>query len=46
MKLLTLSILGCFSFLLIPYASAKIAFVSNRDGTRNLYVMDDDGSNV
>jgi len=46
MKLLTLSILGYFSFIFIPYVSAKIVFVSNRDGTRNLYVMEDDGRNV
>ncbi len=46
MKLLTLTILGSFFFMFIPHVSAKIVFTSNRDGTRNLYVMDDDGRNV
>jgi TolB protein len=30
----------------VPSASAKIVFESKRDGNYEIYVMDDDGSNI
>ena len=32
--------------LMVPLAEADIAFSSDRDGTKNIYVMNDDGSDV
>lgn len=39
-------IVYCLLFCLPSLAAAKIVFTSNRDGSSNIYVMDDDGSNV
>lgn len=37
----------CYLLLFVPsLATAKIVFLSNRGGGNNIYVMDDDGSNV
>ena len=36
----------CLLFCLPSFAAAKIVFNSGRDGNSNIYVMDDDGSNV
>ena len=36
----------CLLFCLPSVAAAKIVFTSKRDGSHNIYVMDDDGSNV
>ena len=36
----------CLLFCLPSLAAAKIVFISNRDAGNNIYVMDDDGSNV
>lgn len=44
-----MSKLLCFIFILqvlTPLASAKIVFVSERDGNREIYLMDDDGDNI
>ena len=37
----------CYLLLFVPsFATAKIVFISNRDGGSSIYVMDDDGTNV
>lgn len=36
----------CLLFCLPSFVTAKIVFNSNRDGGHNIYVMEDDGSNV
>ena len=41
-----LTLICCLLLLLPSLVSAKIVFVSKRDGITNLYVMEDDGSNV
>ncbi len=40
------ALICCLLLSLPSVASAKIVFVSSRDGVSNLYVMEDDGSNV
>ena len=39
-------IVYCLLFCLPSLAAAKIVFTSKRDGARDIYVMEDDGSNV
>ena len=39
-------IIGVFILLITTLAQAKIVFTSSRDGTREIYVMNDDGSRV
>ncbi len=36
----------CLTLFLAPIANAKIVFRSNRDGNSEIYVMNDDGSNI
>jgi len=36
----------CLLFCIPTFAAAKIVFISKRDGPRNIYVMDDDGTDV
>lgn len=44
--MLKLSVTCCFLMLLPNLGKAKIVFLSYRGGGNNIYVMDDDGSNV
>jgi Tol biopolymer transport system component len=46
MTLYKLSIVSCILLFIATMASAKIIFFSRRDGGDEIYMMDDDGSNV
>lgn len=46
MQMLTTLCLLCLTLSLVPIANAKIVFRSNRDGNSEIYVMNDDGSNI
>ena len=46
MKLLKPLVVCCIVLFIPTFSFAKIVFISRRDGGNNIYVMDDDGSNL